>query len=139
MTEEIRTFSLGEICQLVDLPSRTIRYYIQLGIVDRPDGETRAATYSQRHLEQLLAIRKWQGAGLSLEKIGEILRDQAPADALPPAPRRRGSIEVWSHLVLDEGIEIHLNPERAGLTPEQVRSFMKAAMEQLNRIRGRST
>lgn len=138
MIEDFKTFTLSELCQLVELPSRTVRYYIQMGLVDRPDGETRAASYSAKHLNQLLAIRKWQSAGLSLERIGDILRDEAPADALPPAPRRRGAVEVWSHLVLDDGIEIHLNPERAGLSPEQVRSFMKAAMAQLNKIRGSS-
>ena len=64
----IRTYSLDELCTLSELPKRTVRYYIQLGLVDRPVGETRAAHYSVRQLEQLLLIRKWSQAGVSLEE-----------------------------------------------------------------------
>ena len=52
-----QTYSLQELATLVELPERTVRYYIQLGLVDRPEGETRAARYGERHLEQLLEIR----------------------------------------------------------------------------------
>ncbi len=52
---------------------RTVRYYIQKGLVDRPEGVGKGAFYSHTHLEQLLAIRKWKTAGLSLERIQDIL------------------------------------------------------------------
>ncbi len=44
-------YPLAELCVLADLPPRTVRYYIQIGLVDRPQGETRAARYGPRHLE----------------------------------------------------------------------------------------
>jgi DNA-binding transcriptional MerR regulator len=121
-----RTYTLDELCVLTELPKRTVRYYVQLGLVDRPVGETRAAHYTSRHLEQLLQIRKWAAAGVSLERIRELL-DGAP----PPVaarPRGAGSVEVWSHLVVADGIEITLEPGRAGLTPEQVREFFRGAL-----------
>ena len=119
-----KTYSLAEIAALVELPERTVRYYIQLGLVDRPDGETRAARYGERHLGQLLGIRKWQQAGLSLERIAELLADPS---AKGPPPRRRGAgtVEVWSHLVIDEGVELTINPGAAGLTPAQVRRLFR--------------
>jgi DNA-binding transcriptional MerR regulator len=104
-------FSIDELCTLVDLPKRTIRYYIQIGLVDRPDGETRAARYGQRHLEQLLGIRRWTQAGLSLERIRELL--SAPTEPLLPRDRT-GTIEVWSHFIVTEGLEVRLNPSRPG-------------------------
>jgi len=117
-----RSFTIDELCALVELPRRTVRYYIQQGLVERPVGETRAAYYTGRHLEQLLAIRKWQRAGLSLERIRELLA--APEGALPPPrPRGAGTVEVWSHLVVADGLEVTIEPGRAGLTPEQVRAF----------------
>ena len=79
-----RTFTLDELCTLVDLPKRTVRYYIQLGLVDRPEGETRAARYFPRHVEQLLQIRKWTEAGVSLERIRELLAGELPR--VPPRP-----------------------------------------------------
>jgi len=121
-----RTYSLDELCTLSELPKRTVRYYIQIGLVDRPEGETRAAHYSGRHLEQLLAIRKWTQAGVSLERIRELL-DDAPAP-VPQRPRASGTVEVWSHLVVADGIEITLEPGRAGLTPEQARAFFKGVL-----------
>jgi len=119
-----KTYSLAEIAALVELPERTVRYYIQLGLVDRPDGETRAARYGERHLGQLLGIRKWQQAGLSLKRIAELLADPS---AKGPPPRRRGAgtVEVWSHLVIDEGVELTINPGAAGLTPAQVRRLFR--------------
>ena len=121
-----RTYSLDELCTLSELPKRTVRYYIQLGLVDRPVGETRAAHYTSHHLEQLLQIRKWTQAGVSLERIRELL-DGAPPP-VPPRPRASGTVEVWSHLVVADGIEITLEPGRAGLTPEQARAFFKGVL-----------
>jgi DNA-binding transcriptional MerR regulator len=83
---------------------RTVRYYIQIGLVDRPVGETRAAYYTSHHLEQLLQIRKWTQAGVSLERIHELLAGEAPP--VPPRARGAGSVEVWSHLVVADGLEI---------------------------------
>ena len=37
------SYPLADLCVLVDLPPRTVRYYVQMGLVDRPQGETRAA------------------------------------------------------------------------------------------------
>ena len=126
--EAQKTFTLDEIAALTELPRRTVRYYIQSGLIDRPQGVGKGAYYTQRHVEQLLLVRKWQLAGLSLERIGELLRQQG-AGPLPPTPRRPGTVEVWSHLVVAEGIEITLEPGRAGLTPEQVRAFFRAVTQ----------
>lgn len=117
------THSIDELAALVDLPRRTVRYYIQLGLVDRPEGETRAARYGPRHVEQLLAIRKWTEAGVSLERIRELLSGAVPP--VPPRPRAPGTVEVWSHLVVADGIEITLEPTRAGLSPEAARAFFE--------------
>ena len=71
---ESQTFSLAELCTLTDFSKRTVRYYMQLGLVDRPIGETRSAHYLDVHLEQLLRIKKLTDAGVSLERIREVLR-----------------------------------------------------------------
>jgi DNA-binding transcriptional MerR regulator len=120
-------WALDELAAQADLPRRTVRYYIQIGLVDHPTGETRAARYSTRHLEQLLQIRKWTEAGVSLERIRELLSGAVPP--VPPRPRGPGTVEVWSHLVVTDGLEITLEPGRAGLSPEQVRAFFDGAMK----------
>ena len=125
---ESKTFALDEIAALAELPRRTVRYYIQSGLIDRPQGVGKGAYYTQHHVEQLLLVRKWQLAGLSLDRIGELLKQQA-AGPLPPTPRRAGTVEVWSHLVVADGVELTLEPGRAGLTPEQVRAFFRAVTQ----------
>lgn len=128
-----RTYTLEELCTLVDLPKRTIRYYMQIGLVDRPEGLNRGAKYFGRHLEQLLGIRKWQDAGLSLERIRELLTAPDP-NAPPLKPRAAGSVEVWSHLVVAPGVELTIEPGQAGLAPEQVRALFRAVMATYSQI-----
>ena len=123
-----QTFTLDEIAALAELPRRTVRYYIQTGLIDRPQGVGKGAFYTQHHIEQLVLVRKWQLAGLSLEKIGDVLKQQA-SGPLPPTPRRAGTVEVWSHLVVAEGVEVNLEPGQAGLSPEQVRAFFRGVTQ----------
>jgi DNA-binding transcriptional MerR regulator len=129
--------TLDELVALVDLPKRTIRYYIQLGLVDRPEGETRAARYGARHLEQLATIRKWTAAGVSLERIRELLSGAAPT--VPPRPRGAGTVEVWSHVVLADGLELTMEPGRAALSPEQVRELVAGVTALYESIRNKGS
>ena len=129
------TFSLEQISTLVELPRRTVRYYIQSGLVDRPEGTGKGAYYTDKHIEQLLMIRKWQLAGLSLKRIAELLKQQA-SGPLPPTPRRAGTVEVWSHLVVTDGVEVNIEPGRAGLSPEQVRVFFQQVTKAFRQIQG---
>ena len=128
-------YSIEELAALAELPRRTVRYYVQQGLLDRPIGEKRAAYYTARHLEQLLTIRKWQHAGLSLERIREILGGTDASGLPPPRPRGAGTVEVWSHLVVADGLEVTLEPARAGLSPEQVRALFRGVTALYEQIR----
>jgi DNA-binding transcriptional MerR regulator len=123
---DIPSYTLNELCTLANLPARTVRYYVQTGLVDRPQGETRAARYGARHLEQLLLIRKWTGAGISLERIRELL-DGGEGD-LPARPMVAGTVEVRSHIIVADGIEVVVDAGRAGMSPDQIRRFISAVM-----------
>lgn len=128
------SYPLADLCVLADLPPRTVRYYVQIGLVDRPEGETRAARYGATQLEQLLLIKKWTAAGLSLDRIRELLRgEQAP---VPPRARAIGSVEVRSHLMVADGVDVVIEPGRAGLSPEQVRQFIKGVMAVFAQVSG---
>lgn len=120
------TLSFDELCSATDLPSRKVRYYIQMGLVDRPDGINRWAKYTTRHVEQLLSIRKWQAAGLSLERIRELLHGEP--DDIPPKRQAAGSVEVWSRLLVAPGIELSVEAGVSGLSPEELRTFFRKVM-----------
>ena len=131
-----KKLSLDELCSLVGMAKRTVRYYIQRGLVDRPEGSKRGAWYTPRHLEQLMAIRTWQSAGLSLERISQLLDEGVePSAGPPPPPTRPGTVEVRSHLMLDDGLELVVEPHRANLSPEQVRDLFKRVTEQFEELK----
>ncbi len=122
-----KTFTLDELCTLSDCPKRTVRYYIQIGLVDRPMGETRAAHYLGSHLDQLLKIRQLSDAGVSLERIREVLSGEVAP--VPLRQRKPGAVEVRSHVHIAPGLELQISPEDAGLESEQVRELVRAVMK----------
>jgi len=119
-------FNLEELCKLTDFSVRTVRYYMQLGLVDRPVGETRAAHYTQKHLDQLILIKRLTDSGISLERVGEVMAGGEPP--ISTARKQPGSIEVKSHLFIAPGIELEISAEEAGMSPEQLRSMIKEIM-----------
>lgn len=132
-THVTHEFTLDALCSLTGVTKRTARYYIQIGLLARPEGETRAARYGQQHLEALLTIRRWTESGLSLDRVRELM---AGADTPAPArPRRYGEVEVWSTVALTDGIEVSVNPERSNLTPEQVRQFFADVMSAFEKLK----
>ncbi len=77
---------------------RTIRFYVSRGLVTPPEGRGTAATYSYRHLLQVLAIklRQMEGATLATiakelaETTGDVLERRVAAalgPSLPPPSR----------------------------------------------------
>jgi hypothetical protein len=66
-----------------DIPNeRLIRWYTTIGLVDPPLGRRgRSALYGQRHLLQLLAVKRRQAAGLTIAEIQAELAG-APDDIL---------------------------------------------------------
>ena len=128
-----KTFSLDELCTLTELPKRTVRYYMQMGLVDRPIGETRAAHYLSKHLDQLLKVKQLTDAGISLERIADIQNgEELP---VPPRPRKPGDIQVKSHIHVAPGIELQISPEEADMSPEQIRALVKAVMKTIQEIK----
>ena len=133
-------YSLSELCQLVDLTPRTVRFYIQKQLIAAPEGTGRAAYYHQLHLEQLLEIKKWQNAGLSLERIKELLthKDDSNGDTkpVPPIkPKKPGDIEVCSHIHIADGLTLQVEPIKAGLSSEQMKQLISSVLSSFNRIK----
>lgn len=131
---DVKKFSLDDLCSLSDTSKRTVRYYMQIGLIDGPIGSTKAAHYLHRHLDQLLTVRKLSDAGVSLDRIREVLSGEAPP--VPPRQRQPGSVEVRSHLYIADGVELEISPERAGLSPEQVRTLVRAVMKTYQDLQG---
>ncbi|MFQ5890880.1 MAG: MerR family transcriptional regulator [Gemmatimonadota bacterium] len=85
--------------------ARTIRYYIQQGLVDRPHASAgTAALYAYRHLLQLVAIKVLQGHFLPIRAIRPAigglddrqLEERLEAWLAGPLPRSREAWASWN-------------------------------------------
>ena len=133
MESDERPFTIEELAELTGTSRRTIRFYVQSGLLDRPEGAARGAFYTRRHLQRILDIQAWQGEGLTLEGIR--LRLAAPTATMP---RPRSPLEVWTRVTLADGVELNINPEAAGLTPDATRRLAMMIAEALQTIKEES-
>jgi hypothetical protein len=78
-------------------------------------------------LDQLLQVRAMADQGMPLERIKHQMQGTTPP--LPP-PRAAGDISVISKVFIAPGVELHLEPQAAGLPPEKLRQFVRAVLNQ---------
>jgi DNA-binding transcriptional MerR regulator len=130
---EDKKYTFEELCALSGLSSRTLRYYMQIGLVDKPVGQTRAAHYLSLHLDKILRIKQLSESGISLERIRDILTGD-PLQ-LPQQQKQAGHIDVRTHLWVTDGIELQISAETAGLSPEELRHFLKGVLSVYEQIK----
>ena len=70
-----KRYSIQELSELTGFSRRTIRYYIQEGLLEPPAGRGRGGYYYDSHLNKLSKIRQLQNQGLKLGSIAQILED----------------------------------------------------------------
>lgn len=124
------TLSLEALSARTEVPLRTIRYYIQRGLVPRPRGEKKGAHYGPEHLDALLQIKRWIGAGMSLDRIHALLHEGTPEPEQPLANRPDLPVSSFptTRLVyrLAPGIEVVVDPDVAELSTQQLYNLYDA-------------
>jgi DNA-binding transcriptional MerR regulator len=129
-------YSLDELCQLLNMSRRTVRYYIQEGLIDRPEGQKRGSYYTDEHVAQLQRIGEWQREGYSLERIRALISgEDVSTEQLLALQPKRGDVVVWSRVHITPGVELHINPELAGLSPEQTRTLFQQIGEMVDGLK----
>jgi DNA-binding transcriptional MerR regulator len=119
---------IDDLCRLTGLTRRTVRFYIQKGLLDKPFGEKKGAWYSQEHLQRLVRVRQLSASGLSLDAVARQLDDGADGGgsasvALP------GAVTVKSHISVARGLEVVVSPDLAQMKPKQLRKFIRLLAE----------
>ncbi len=122
------TYSIGELADLADVSRRTVRYYIQRGLLPVPEGAGRGSRYTQRHLDALIEIRRLQESGRPLPEIAARLEGQ-PWPEPAPLPIS-GSLSVWTRIPLADGVELHLSGRH--LDGDTIRALAEALHPILN-------
>jgi DNA-binding transcriptional MerR regulator len=115
-------YSIGELAERAGVSRRTVRYYVQRGLLPAPLGRGRGEHYGAEHLAAVLRVKARQEQGESLEEIrrrqaGEpepVVPPAAPAPTRCPQPARAPRGQVWVRQVVVPGVELHVQgTERA--------------------------
>ncbi|MBI5833303.1 MAG: MerR family transcriptional regulator [Armatimonadetes bacterium] len=126
--DEQAVLSIAELAERGGVSRRTVRYYVQRGLLPAPAGRGRGDHYGPEHLTTLLRIRGWQEQGVSLEAIAGLLATGQPSE--PPAAVRPAA-RVWSRIELAPGVELSVAAE-ASLSVETMRRLADAVRSVLD-------
>jgi len=115
-------YGIGDLATLGGVSRRTVRYYVQEGLLPAPFGLGRGDHYGPEHLERLQQVKALQEAGHTLDDIRrELRRDtaspgreamRAATEATAPAPSHPAaamSRAVWHRLTVAPGVELHVD------------------------------
>jgi DNA-binding transcriptional MerR regulator len=106
-------YGVDELAERAGVSRRTVRYYVQRGLLPAPLGVGRGKHYSALHLATLVRIRDQQAAGVSLEDIAaRFTGSPAAADERLEPPPCEPQQSSWTRIVLFEGVELHLRGRR---------------------------
>jgi len=125
-TMDEKKYSIEELADISGFSVRTIRYYIQEGLLDPPPGRGRGGFYFNSHLQRLREIKTLQDQGLKLASIQEILRKEGKLEA--PASDR----EVWVKYTLAPGIEVHVSRDSEEQERRRISEIIRIARSILN-------
>jgi DNA-binding transcriptional MerR regulator len=112
-------YGIDDLARLGGVSRRTVRYYVQEGLLPAPRGVGRGAHYGPEHLERLLRVKALQEQGASLEQVRRSLsgRAQRSAPVESEAPVER---EALVRLRLAPGVELTLSGEARVPSPERL-------------------
>jgi DNA-binding transcriptional MerR regulator len=138
-----RTFSIGSLAGAAGVSRRTVRFYVQGGVLEPPVGLGRGAHYTEAHLARLMQIKSWQEQGVPLEAIRARLQDRTlPARGAGRQAQRQGNAvaspalnvtpgaavpgRAWMRQPLLADYELHVAGNRSPLSAAQLAALARA-------------
>ena len=109
-------YGIDELADRAGVSRRTVRYYVQRGLLPAPTGVGRGKHYTEAHLARLVRVRELQEQGVALGEIGARLEGRAPASASCEDPAlREGEPPVqstWTRIALSRDVELMVRGRR---------------------------
>jgi len=118
-TEDPAYFDLPELSERTGVTERTVRYYIQQGLLPAP-GAGRGPKYHEGYVHRLRLIRRLQAEHLPLAEIRqrlEAMSDEALSAALRASDSHRSSAAEYIAGVLESGHRGHERGAAAAAAP----------------------
>ncbi|MEZ5879677.1 MAG: Cu(I)-responsive transcriptional regulator [Nitratireductor sp.] len=90
--------NIGKASELSGLPTKTIRYYEDIGLVQPDRGDNNYRDYSTGHVSKLQFVQRARSLGFSIDECRQLLalyedRNRASADVKAIASAKIGMIE----------------------------------------------
>ncbi len=111
-------YAVGDLATLGGVSRRTVRYYVQEGLIPPPTGLGRGNHYGPGHLEALLRVKAMQESGQTLDDIrrslqgrtAQVGRTGVPRSAAPAAPpvAPAEARSLWQRVSIAAGVELHI-------------------------------
>ncbi len=110
VSDNDRRYGIDELADLGGVSRRTVRFYVQEGLLPVPLGVGRGSHYDRTHLERLLEVKAEQEAGRSLDDIRARRRPSSgrPGQAVAAEPETSVPRSSWRRLELAPGVELHV-------------------------------
>ena len=128
-------YGIDELADRAGVSRRTVRYYVQRGLLPTPTGVGRGKHYTESHLARLVRVRELQEEGVALADIAARL----DGPIAPPGARDEECDtpvqSTWTRVVLGPDVELMVRGRR--LDEAQVRRVM-AAVHRVLRQDGRA-
>ena len=114
MSDE-RRYTIDELSQLTGVPPRTVRLYVQRGLVPPAAGRGRGSHYGDEHLAGIQRVQDLKRAGKTLDDVRDtMLQQEGTTVSQEDAPQRRRR----RILLAEEGIWLEVGPGVALPTPD---------------------
>lgn len=105
VSSAVQEWSIDELSQLVGLPTRTIREYRTIGLLNPPAKRGRVGVYDSEHRARLELIGRLQARGYSLAGIHDLLEAWSAGETLESLVGDSGLDEMTQVLSDDELID----------------------------------
>lgn len=98
-------YNIEVLAKLSGLTRRTVRYYIQIGLLTPPVGSCRGSYYTDGHLKRLEQIKNWASQGVPLSQMKAII--SAENESINPEYECHPMISSWERCEIHEGVELN--------------------------------
>ena len=122
-------FGIEQLASLGGVSRRTVRYYVQEGLLPAPLGVGRGRHYDSTHLERLLRVKALQERGLSLGEVRRELAARGGRDASDVRSAALASPQVgrsaWTRVELLPGVELHVSGRHRLPSPRRLEELSR--------------
>ena len=109
MHDDEALYGIEELADRAGVSRRTVRYYVQRGLLPAPTGVGRGKHYTEAHLARLVRVRELQEQGVALAEIADRLEGREP----PPKRDSAAPVQsTWTRIALSSDVELMVRGRR---------------------------